>query len=258
MKHPPAIAIILLSLALLITAAVIADDDPHRHDHHHHDAAELRAGRMIYEMSCVSCHGTRGHGDGGAAIFLGPYSHPRPNDFTTSTFKFRSTPSGEPPLLTDLMRTIRKGIPGYMPAYRNLGERGIRQVARYIEAEFIGRPLPTETPLRFLDYPGPAAYTPESIRRGRGLYETLGCAACHGDDGSLTALHMSDQRGLMVMPMDLTRPEMFGNGSRPEDLYRTLITGLDGTPMPGYAGAFAGREHEIWDLVHYLISLEVP
>lgn len=243
-------------------------------DHHHHDdidaagpaeahdgyddAADIETGRMIYEMSCVFCHGVRGRGDGGAAIFLGPYSHPRPNDFTTATFKFRSTPSGELPMLTDLIRTIRNGIPGFMPAYRNIGEKRLRQVARYIESEFIGRTLPTETSLTFLDYPGPAARTPDSVRNGRRLYDEAGCAACHGADGSESLLHLHDQRGLTVMPMDLTRPEMFGNGDSPEDIYRTLMTGLDGTPMPAYAAHFNGRETELWDLVHYILWLGSP
>lgn len=221
-------------------------------------AADFAAGRMIYEMSCTHCHGSSGRGDGGAAIYLGPYSHPRPNNLTAATFKFRSTASGEPPLLSDLMRTIRDGIPGFMPAYRSLGEQGIRQVAAYIASEFIPVALATESTITYLDYPGPAALTADSIRRGEALYRTLGCAACHGADGRETSLHMMDQRGLMVMPMDLSRPDMFGNGSSPEAIYRTLMTGLDGTPMPGYAGTFAGREHELWDLVHYLMSLESP
>ncbi len=217
--------------------------------------ADLDAGRMIYEMSCIFCHGSQGRGDGGAAIYLGPYSHPRPNNLTAATFKFRSTHSGQAPLLTDLMRTIRHGIPGFMPSYRNLGENGIRQVAAYIAATFIPTPLATESTITWPDYPGAAAQTPDSMRRGKRLYEELGCATCHGADGRKSMAHMLDQRGLSVMPMDLTRPETFGNGHSPEDIYRTLMTGLDGTPMPGYADAFKGTEEQVWDLVHYILSL---
>lgn len=219
------------------------------------DETDLRIGAMIYEMSCVYCHGTRGRGDGGAAIFLGPYSHPRPNDFVTGTIKFRSTRSGRPPLLTDLMRTIRDGIPGFMPSYRNLGDDDIFRVSAYVASAFIGTPLARSSDLHLPDYPGPASMTPASIRHGRQLYGELGCADCHGRDGRGAAVHLRDKRGLMIMPMDLTRPGMFGGGRSPRDLYRTLMTGLDGTPMPGYAEAFQGREGALWDLVHYILSL---
>jgi mono/diheme cytochrome c family protein len=256
----------LLVLALAATSATAQDG----HDDHapettahaqagnddHVPPVDLEAGRMIYEMSCTFCHGRKGRGDGGAAIFLGPYSHPRPNDLTAATFKFRSTRSGEPPLLSDLMRTIRAGIPGFMPAYHNLGEDGIRQVAAYIATAFIPVTLPENTTLVFADNPGPGARTADSVRRGRQLYEQLGCAACHGADGRKTTPQLHDRRGLMVMPMDLTRPDMFGNGHSPEDIYRTLMTGLDGTPMPAYAEVFSGKKHELWDLVHFLMSLQ--
>lgn len=242
-------------------------DDGHDHDHgpvsgqerlsiDDASEADLRSGAMIYRMACIACHGTQGRGDGGAAIFLGPYSHPRPNDFKTGTIKFRSTRSGQPPLLTDLMRTIRDGIPGFMPAYRNLGEDGIFQVAAYVTHAFIETPLAESSDIDLPDYPGPAAMTPASIRDGRQLYSELGCADCHGRDGRGADVHLLDKRGLMIMPMDLARPGMFGGGRKPEDLYRTLMTGLDGTPMPGYAGVFENRQAALWDLVHFILSLE--
>jgi len=37
-------------------------------------------------------------------------------------------------------------------------------------------------------------------------------------------------------------------------VYRTLVTGLDGTPMPSYADAFDDRG-TLWDLVAYVGSL---
>ncbi len=283
MKHPTQLAILsvlLLALTLASTGLHANSGQDHHHDpHDHHDvddqadahdvhipdpnAAEhdhapqagLDVGRMIYEMSCIYCHGSRGRGDGGAAIFLGPYSHPRPNDFTRGSYKFRSTSSGELPMLTDLMRTIREGIPGFMPSYRNLGEDGIRLVAAYLAFEFIRQPLPEATTPALPDYPGPAAYTAASVRRGGQWHDQLGCAACHGADGRGAMGMLRDERGLHIMPMDLTRPEMFGNGNTPEDLYRTLMTGLDGTPMPSYEAVFRGREDEVWDLVHYILSL---
>lgn len=46
---------------------------------------------------------------------------------------------------------------------------------------------------------------------------------------------------------DLRRPERFKNGHRPQDVYRTLMTGLAGTPMPSYADAL--EPDQAWDLV---------
>lgn len=39
----------------------------------------------------------------------------------------------------------------------------------------------------------------------------------------------------------------------PEDLLRTIRTGLAGTPMPAWSGAISIEEG--WDLVHYIRSL---
>lgn len=219
-------------------------------------AEELAMGKMIYRMTCIHCHGSRGRGDGAAALFIGPYSHPRPNDFTAGIFKFRSTESGRLPMLKDLMRTVREGIPGIMPSFRNLGEKEIRQVAMYISTAFIRQELPTETTIEYVEHVGPYTYSVESARRGKELYTRLGCTACHGVDGQGTGITLQDVRKLPIKPVDLTRQETFGNGTSHEDIYRTIMTGLDGTPMPGFGSQFKGKEESAWDLVHYILSLQ--
>ncbi len=221
------------------------------------DMAAISRGEGIYNMSCVYCHGTTGKGDGAASIFIGAYSHPRPNDFTSRVFKFRSTESGQLPMLTDLIRTIREGIHGIMPSFRNLGEGNLQAVAQYIQSAFIKRPLPTETTIQYVQHVGPYTYSIESVDRGRKLYEELACSSCHGQIGKGTRDEemLTDQRGLMIMPMDLTRAERFGNGASHEDIYRTLMTGLDGTPMPSFGDFFIGKEEQAWDLVHFILSL---
>jgi mono/diheme cytochrome c family protein len=42
-------------------------------------------------------------------------------------------------------------------------------------------------------------------------------------------------------------------GSSPEDVYRTFMTGLEGSPMPSYEGAMT--EEEAWELVAYVRGL---
>lgn len=220
------------------------------------DDMVVMQGKMIYEMSCFLCHGTKGEGDGPASRFIGPYSHPRPNKFTSGIFKFRSTESGDLPMLTDLMRTIREGIPGYMPSFRNLGEDGIKSVAIYIAKEFIKEELPTTSTIKYVKHVGPYTYSIESADRGALIYQSMKCNECHGDDGKAGRMDLKDERKIMIHPVDLTRQETFGNGTSHEDIYRTIMTGLDGTPMPGYNDSFKGEEDSAWDLVHYILSLQ--
>src|SRR3990172_12629488 len=98
------------ALFLLWTASV-ASEEPGKAPMHKMEgmedagAMDISMGKMVYTMSCIYCHGAKGRGDGAASIFIGPYMHPRPNDFTQGIFKFRSTPSGELPMLAGLMRT---------------------------------------------------------------------------------------------------------------------------------------------------------
>jgi len=318
---------------------------------------DIKRGRQIFQTVCFICHGSTGEGDGGSAMFIGPYMHPRPNNFTMGVIKFRSTESGDMPTLKDLMRTIRNGIPGFMPSFRNLKGDGIRQVALYISRNFMEDELAKETTIAFL--PDPYTNSPEVIaeakaeiilarqeeededssieesplatqasfsgstfpslqavafhgeddlnqlakseeadwtqswfssskvqqealkalslkavplvvvapkakvyskkgrlERGRKLFYAMQCVSCHGVGGRGAKTNMKDERGLPVMAADLSRPETLGNGHQPEDIYRTIMTGLNGTPMPSFSDLFIGEEEKVWDLVYYVLSLK--
>lgn len=116
---------------------------------------------------------------------------------------------------------------------------------------------------RFQDEkPGPALkilpsppLTPELVAAGRSKFKEAGCAECHGPDGrgnGPSAKDLKDFWGHSISPSDLTlRP--FKSGQRPEDLYRTIATGLDGTPMPSYQAALSPEEE--WALVGYIFSI---
>jgi len=98
--------------------------------------------------------------------------------------------------------------------------------------------------------------TPERVARGKQLYADAECLACHGDRGrgdGKSAPELKDNQQLPIQATDLTRPRRFKNGRRPEDVYRTLMTGFAGTPMPSYADALAPEQ--AWDLVFYVLSL---
>ena len=72
------------------------------------NASAMDLGRSVYDAKCPSCHGIDGKGDGNAAALLSP----RPRNFTTGIFKFRSTESGSIPTDDDLMRTVQDGLHG--------------------------------------------------------------------------------------------------------------------------------------------------
>jgi len=214
-------------------------------------------GRQIFERSCIWCHGVGGRGDGPVAFYLGRYSSPRPRDFVQENFKFRSTASGELPTDQDLYRTVTQGIPGYMPSFALLTEEQRWQVIAYVKS--FNPAFQEEKPVPLPMGPPPYPSSEESIQRGREVYGRYGCLVCHGTEGRgagpESEAHLQDSRGLRIRAADLTDRASFKGGAMPLDIYRSLVTGLDGTPMPSYADQIAGKENEAWDLVYYILSL---
>ena len=224
---------------------------------------DIAMGKMIYQMTCIFCHGSQGRGDGPAASYIGPYSSPRPRDFYRGVFKFRSTKSGNLPTGFDLIRTVRDGIPGYMPSFRYLGREKLRQVVLYI-TQFYKRKTDRKMKKKGIPYEEisidhSVSFTKESIAKGEKVYVKLECNRCHGMEGKgdgPSAKELKDDKGLPIIPADLTKPSSFKNGNNHEDIYRTIITGLGGTPMPSFAYYFKGEGvKKAWDLVHYVLSL---
>jgi cytochrome c oxidase cbb3-type subunit 2 len=101
-------------------------------------------------------------------------------------------------------------------------------------------------------------WTPQRVERGRQLYADAECWQCHGNSGrgdGPSAAELKDNSDLPLQTTDLTGPNRFKNGAAPQDIYRTLMTGLLGTPMPSYADAL--EPDQAWDLVFYMLSLSV-
>ncbi|THJ24996.1 MAG: c-type cytochrome [Nitrospira sp. CG24E] len=223
------------------------------------DTAATRAqGQALFERACLFCHGVTGQGDGPAGWFLGRYASPRPQNFTVGSFKLRSTPSGDLPTDQDLFRTITKGIPGYMPGFASLPETARWQVVAYVKSFYPG--FRTETPVPLSLVGAPTHQLAESLDRGRALYTSFECHTCHGIEGQgdgpvAQAGELKDAFGLSIPTANLTRPSSFKNGASLLDLVRTLLTGLDGTPMPSYAARLSDRETDAWDLAQYIRAL---
>jgi cytochrome c oxidase cbb3-type subunit 2 len=212
-----------------------------------------RLGREVYRTYCIGCHGQRGDGKGPAA----PWLDPRPRDFTPATFKWRSTPSGALPTDDDLRRTIRKGVHNAsMPSWPLLPDREVDAVIQYLKL-FSARWKDPSSAQPAMSLPGAPSFvsTPESVERGRMLYEKFKCGACHGPEGhgdGFAAAGLTDDWGFPIRPFDFTRGTPKG-GDRPEDFYRGFTTGLSGTPMPSFASAMSDQER--WDVVSFVMDL---
>jgi len=247
--HLASAAALILMLGASSSVHAVKPDD---------NLATRAQGKVIFDRTCLWCHGVTGAGDGPAGWFLGRYAAPRPRNFTTGSFKFRSTPSGDLPTDQDLFRTVTKGIPGYMPSFASLTETERWQVIAYVKSFSQAFRVETPVSLPLTDTPTPLG--PESLDRGRALYGRFECHTCHGVEGRgdgpvAQAGDLRDASGLQIQATDLTRPSSFKNGAALQDLVRTLLTGLDGTPMPSYAARLTETDHDAWDLAHYIRSL---
>jgi mono/diheme cytochrome c family protein len=191
-------------------------------------------GRKVFLRHCAPCHGVRGDGAGPAA----PHLAVRPRDFTAGVYRFRTTPSGTPPTDDDLLRTVQRGIPGTpMPSWQDiLSEEEIRAVIQVLRG--LAPPdLPPPKASDSLPVPAAPAETASAVQRGRNIFLVMGCWQCHGlkgaGDGKAV---LNDDKGNPIRALDFTKGYLKGGG-RPEDMYRTLLTGLDGSPMPSFRDA---------------------
>ena len=225
------------------------------------DDALVGEGRQLYERYCAGCHGTGGDGHGPAASML----LTKPRDFTKGVFKFRSTTAGTLPTDDDLFRTVTRGINRTsMPEWSLLPERGRRAIVAYVKS-FVpdwkdrGAGRVVSIPSR------PASLgSPESVARGKAVYAMLECSTCHGvegrGDGPSAKTLEPDTWGNPQHPFDFTSGRL-KSGSDPEDVYRTFMTGLNGTAMPTFEDIFAQpdgesiHEGDAWALVSYVLSL---
>ncbi len=219
--------------------------------------AQREQGKLLYDKHCAQCHGEKGDGLGVSA----PYFHPRPRDFTKGKYKIRHTENGELPTDEDIKNAIRKGLAfkrgmAYtgMPPWPNLHEEQITNLTYYLKSfspEFSKGAPPKEVTI-----PELLPATEESIKKGREVFEKNECVKCHGVQGrgdGRSAPTLKDDWGNHIRPADLTKRWTFRGGGTQADIFRTISTGFNGTPMPSYADS-ASVEDRL-HLVNYLYSL---
>lgn len=215
------------------------------------DTEAASRGAPIYARYCETCHGVRGDGRGVSASNM----NPRPRNFVSAIYKCRSTANSQLPLPRDLRRTVAAGIHATaMPGWNVLGDAQLYEVVEYVRTfspRWRSEPVPPPV--------GIAAETPDddaSRTRGRAIYDRVGCSACHGSGGrgdGPAVPSLRDDSGQPIVPFDFTGNRPLRCGSAPAELYRTLVTGVDGTPMPSFSTTMTPPE--LWDLVHFVMSL---
>jgi mono/diheme cytochrome c family protein len=248
------------------------------------DADHLLFGREVYLQRCSQCHGATGDGQGDAAKWL----NPRPRDYRPGTYKFSSTPFGNKPLRSDLVRTVKSGVPGTsMPAFHLLPQSDIEAVIDYVlvlsrrgeleiqlaaEADS-SQELPDDMVAelkalvidRWTDAESMSTYplsaqpksTVEQVAAGKEAFLTRGCSKCHGEDGRGQTPDnlrggLKDSWGHLTKAADLTSGLLHG-GRRPEDVYRRIFNGINGTPMPSFQMALSKEPETFWNLVSYVL-----
>ncbi len=225
------------------------------------DKKLIARGSKVYAKHCVQCHGPGGDGKGFEAALqkLGA------RDFTQGVLKYRSTAPGELPTSEDLYRTVTQGVARTpMPHHALLKEKDGRAVVEYVQTFFPALEVARQAqPLPKVPRPKNAG-SPTSLARGREVYELLQCGSCHGPagrgEGPQTAALPPDTLGNAQFPADLTRGK-FKSGPGVDDLYRVLMTGLDGTSLSAYGRLFTEpgetgvQERDVWNLVFYILQL---
>lgn len=217
----------------------------------------LKLGGQVYRRRCAACHGDRGDGNGRAAAMLTV----KPRDFTTGIFKFHSTPGADAlPTDQDLYLTISHGLWGTaMPPWYDIPDEQRMAVVQFIKTfsvrwanEEVGTPVAV---------PSEPAVNAQSIAHGRELY-AANCGFCHGDEGhgdGVAASGLQDAWGHPAKPADYTLPAGAPGGVKlghdGAHLFRTVMNGVGGTPMPAFAENMSPAD--VWDTVHFVQSLRI-
>jgi len=209
-------------------------------------------GKALYRRYCIFCHGLYGDGTGENARYLDP----KPRDFTKATFKCRSTPSGTLPLDTDLFDTISRGFHNSgMPSWKPLTKQQRADLVAYVKT-FSPR-FEEEKPGVPLQMTAETPKTAESAQRGAELFQNMNCWTCHGKEGRGNGPNvrtLTDSKGYPIVPFDLTSGMHLKCGDSEQAMYRDLMTGLDGTPMPSFSDAL--KPEDAWDVVHFIETLQ--
>jgi mono/diheme cytochrome c family protein len=216
----------------------------------------LALGKSLYNQQCSACHGVDGRGEGEAAYLL----YPKPRNFVAAKYRLVSS-WDRVPTDQDLFDTVTRGIPGSaMPSWGQLPAKQRWALVHYIKS-FAEKPLVVKPPKQptadgsggegIIQVPPEPSYNAAARERALELFKEA-CASCHGakarGDG---AQEQVDEEGYPTRPRDLTAGVYKGNPD-PVQVYRRIVAGLPGSPMPMSDWAYGD---DAWHLTHYVLSL---
>ncbi|MFQ5865784.1 MAG: ethylbenzene dehydrogenase-related protein [bacterium] len=211
----------------------------------------LELGKTVYNKQCAPCHGLDGKGEGVAAYLL----YPKPRDLVSAQYRMVSTweriPTDE-----DLYYVISRGIPGSaMPSWSHLSEENRWALVHYVKS-FAEKPFQVESVASekrggVIKLPQESPYTAEAEARAKMLFAEA-CAPCHGPTGRGDGVQKQfDEKGYPTRPRDLTQG-IFKGGSQPEQIYRRIVAGMPGSPMPMSDWAYG---EDAWHLTHFVLAM---
>lgn len=210
----------------------------------------LALGKTTYAQQCAPCHGVDGKGEGEAAYLL----YPKPRDFTSAQYRIVSTwerfPTDE-----DLFVAISRGVPGSaMPSWAHLPEKtrwGLLHYVKSLAAQpFIVNMNESTEGTGIIKVPPEPPYTSEAEAKAKQLFADA-CAACHGETGRGDGVtEQFDDKGFPTRPRDLTQG-VFKGLPEPQEVYRRIVAGLPGSPMPMSDWAYG---EDAWHLTHFVLA----
>ena len=207
-------------------------------------------GAAWYGELCIACHGPQGDGNGRWASRL----FPPPRDFTKGIYEFRSTPTGALPTDEDIWKVVSDGLHGTaMVPWITFSEDDRWALVAYVES-FSPR-FAHEARRTAVNVTTPPPETPQLLAQGQKLFGDAGCTDCHGASGlgdGPSSSHLADTAGRPIRPLDFSSG-VFRRGASMDDIFLTLRTGLDGTPMPSYADSLTADQ--TWALAAYVRGL---
>ena len=213
-------------------------------------------GKLLFDRFCIQCHGEKGDGKGE----LSPMLIPPPRDFTRGIFKGRSSHPELPPTATDLMRSLIHGIPlSAMLSYSFIDTSAQQSLVAHVQdlskehfPKGFGFPLKSGNFHRGAQMPLP---TPETIARGKALFDRFSCILCHGEKGNgkgSVAGTLTDGDGRPSNVRDFTQG-IYSGGPNVRHMYLRISGGVQGTVMPPFATSVSVEDR--WSLAHYVMSL---
>ncbi len=183
----------------------------------------LQKGKKLFQKHCASCHGIHGDGKGAAATYL----RISPANLVKGPLKFKSH-LGKAPSREDLFRSITVGFPlSGMPSFGHLSPQDRWNLVAYLisRSSYLQQPKGKDLPS-----PPQVPSTPETLARGKALYQKLNCNTCHGikgDGKGVIAGSLRDGQGKRIQPANfLLGYSGVKSGHTAKDIYRVILTGI--------------------------------